>query len=400
MSNSNKNSSINVFYAGKKLRGFHRHLIQNPPRQIYYKIANANQNKIFFETKPWYHDFFLKLWHSKIGDQLGLIQKINIPINECDLVQTYNRFAKSSKPYLIYLENPTALFHYELGRSKSFIGQKVIKSSLNDNHLKAIVCMSKICLKTLDLILPCFPSRILKEQIYPYVSLNPYVNKEIISARSYKDNFKCLYISSNFTLKGGREILEAIEKVYNNFFYNIELTIVTKKNTIPPDTLNKIRYLQYIKLLEFDQSYDDLQKLYANSNILLHPTLKDSFGIVILEAIKSGLPVLTTDLYAIPELVKDEYNGFLLKPPVRYFSKKGVPNPKVWRKDNLLIKNIPYQSIVDFLFEKLSILINDRNKLNKISLNSWKVANEEPLSCKYIHGKWQELYGKIIKKGN
>ena len=39
------------------------------------------------------------------------------------------------------------------------------------------------------------------------------------------------------------------------------------------------------------------------SDILIHPTYVDTFGVVVLEAIAHGLGIISTDLYALPEMV-------------------------------------------------------------------------------------------------
>ena len=48
------------------------------------------------------------------------------------------------------------------------------------------------------------------------------------------------------------------------------------------------------------------------SDILIHPTYVDTFGVVVLEAIAHGLGIISTDLYALPEMVYDGVNGIIL----------------------------------------------------------------------------------------
>ncbi len=53
--------------------------------------------------------------------------------------------------------------------------------------------------------------------------------------------------------------------------------------------------------------------------IFINPTRQDSFSLVVLEAIKSGNVIISSDLYAIPEMVIDDYNGYLVGPKYRIF---------------------------------------------------------------------------------
>ena len=54
--------------------------------------------------------------------------------------------------------------------------------------------------------------------------------------------------------------------------------------------------------------------VYAESDVLCHPTSFDTFPIVILEAMAAGLPVVSTYHSGIPDMVDDGETGFLVEP--------------------------------------------------------------------------------------
>lgn len=62
------------------------------------------------------------------------------------------------------------------------------------------------------------------------------------------------------------------------------------------------------------KSRAELIDLYAQANIFVMPSLIEAFGIVFLEAMAAGLPVIGTSVGGIPEIIQDQVNGRLVPP--------------------------------------------------------------------------------------
>ncbi len=58
----------------------------------------------------------------------------------------------------------------------------------------------------------------------------------------------------------------------------------------------------------------DVGRLMDEADVLVHPARWEGFGLVLLEAMRAGLPVVATDVGAIPEVVKDGETGILVPP--------------------------------------------------------------------------------------
>ncbi len=61
-------------------------------------------------------------------------------------------------------------------------------------------------------------------------------------------------------------------------------------------------------------SQKELPKYYASSDLFLTASTVETQGIVLLESLASGLPVIGANVEAIPELIKNRKNGFLFNP--------------------------------------------------------------------------------------
>ena len=109
-------------YWATKLRGFLKH-VSTSLNDVEFIHNN------YYEVSTTSATIKSKLIRLKLFDLSGTFQIINVNDKECDFYASYNRFLKCDKPYFIYLENPTALYHYALGRVKSFAGKRRFKKS-------------------------------------------------------------------------------------------------------------------------------------------------------------------------------------------------------------------------------------------------------------------------------
>ena len=80
------------------------------------------------------------------------------------------------------------------------------------------------------------------------------------------------------------------------------------------------------------------EEYFRNSSIFVFPTYyeKETFGLVNIEAMQWGLPVITTDEGAIPEVVKHGINGYIVNPhnldQLAYYTLKLIKNEKLRKK--------------------------------------------------------------------
>jgi len=57
-----------------------------------------------------------------------------------------------------------------------------------------------------------------------------------------------------------------------------------------------------------------MQELYLEHDVFLFPSLMEGLPSVVLEAMATGMPVITTETCGMPDVVENEYNGLLIAP--------------------------------------------------------------------------------------
>jgi glycosyltransferase involved in cell wall biosynthesis len=114
---------------------------------------------------------------------------------------------------------------------------------------------------------------------------------------------RALFVGGDFRRKGGELLLSAFRGALRGSW---ELHLVTR-DEVPASE----RVFVYRNLKPNDPA---LRELYARADVFVLPTFADCFSLASLEAMATGLPVITTRVGGIPEIVEHERSGFLVAP--------------------------------------------------------------------------------------
>ncbi|PFX98197.1 hypothetical protein COL41_04180 [Bacillus mycoides] len=131
-----------------------------------------------------------------------------------------------------------------------------------------------------------------------------------------KNQKRVLFLGKISTKKGVYDILESISSVSKKY-PNIEF--VFAGNGHPEEIkqfTNKIKHMgvsenvNYLGWINFN-----IKKKYLHeSDILVLPSYQEAFGIVLIEAMAVGLPIIASNIGGIPDVVKDRENALLIEP--------------------------------------------------------------------------------------
>jgi glycosyltransferase involved in cell wall biosynthesis len=141
------------------------------------------------------------------------------------------------------------------------------------------------------------------------------VEERFFSDRSYGDQgvLRLLYAGTWLDQRGIFYIRDALQSL-NRKFQNWTFTIAG--GGVPADQLKTFfgDSLRDQILVEDVVPADRMPDLYAAHDALLFPSLMEGLPSVLLEAMASGMTVITTETCGMPDLVENGYNGMLVPP--------------------------------------------------------------------------------------
>lgn len=114
---------------------------------------------------------------------------------------------------------------------------------------------------------------------------------------------RLLFVGGDFERKGGAVLLECFKHYLQD---ECELSIVTQSPVAPGPNLRVYNNVT--------PNSDTLLRLYAEADIFVFPTLADCAPLAVPEAMAAALPIVTTLVGAIPEMVRDGEHGLLVEP--------------------------------------------------------------------------------------
>lgn len=302
-----------------------------------------------------------------------------------DLVYSSQHIIVDRTPWVVDLEHIGAIFAY--GRIEPY--RSLIAKYLSSKFCKKIIPWSDAGKRTLFLVFNQKNIRNKVETVYLAVPPKKTLKREKtgIIQLLFVGTSNPWNIEGSFDLKGGKEVLLAFTELAKKY-PNIKLVI---RSFVPVGIKKKYARVKNLKIIDQVIPVESLHKLYSSSDIFLFPGHQTP-GMVILEAMSFGLPVITTDLWANKEMVKDGVNGFLIRKSSRvpYFNRYFIP--KGGTSDILEAITEVDKEMVRELIEKASILIEDRDLRHKMSIAARREIETGKFSIKKRNEKLKKIF--------
>jgi glycosyltransferase involved in cell wall biosynthesis len=197
---------------------------------------------------------------------------------------------------------------------------------------------------------------------------------ELLRSHYRRDGRIVLFVGRLIDLKGVDYLIKALPRVIVRF-PDVKLLIIgsgPQKDRLVHLTkqLGMERHVSFIGAV----SQKDLIKFYSLAHLLVLPSIvnhageTEGLGVVLIEAMACGLPVIGSDVGGIPDLIKDGETGLLVK-----------------------------QKDPDLLAEKINILLGTSDLKQRLIENGYKMVKEN-FSWDIIADKFVEIYRDVLKR--
>ncbi|MDD4357438.1 MAG: glycosyltransferase family 4 protein, partial [Smithellaceae bacterium] len=173
-----------------------------------------------------------------------------------------------------------------------------------------------------------------------------------------------VFASMNFEIKGLDDIILALAqlKQHNK---NVKLIVAGKGNIKKYEKLAKDAQISENIIFTGIVARDRLIDLYLAGDLYMMLSRFDTFGMVVLEAMAAGLPVMISSRVGAKDLVKDEKNGFV----------------------------IPDASDYDYIASRLVLMLDKKTRI-QMSVAAHQTASEN--TWDNVAKKYSDLYDEVF----
>lgn len=366
-------------------------ILEFPPKKVRYEI-----DRVKTEYHGWFTEKKIQV-HNLLLSFLPIPRMTHTKTN-ADIVHSTRGIIQlfQNKPWILDCESGGVFTSFNYNALNNPLTKKIIQKALLSKNCKKILPQSEAAREDLEYVLgKKFYNKIKNKVEVLYLAMRPCKEKKI----KRKDKKVVLsYVGLNSIYgKGGHDLLKAYE-ILTKKYKNLELKY---KGDLPEKYLNFAKKLIGFKLVKGFLPRDKFMKeMYLGSDIFVLPTHQDNYGVVYLDAMSAGLPLVGTTSFTVPELIRDGKNGFLIETPYsweNYRRKDG----KIGLNDKKYEKNTErvHPEIVKQLVEKLSILIENKKLREKMGKENRKMVEDRDgkFSIERRNKQLKRIYEEALK---
>lgn len=384
-----------VLNFGRNLKHFRFNHIAKPPKSGMGYHTLPSFEKEIQRTKT--------NWRSRLRRLTG-IPNIRFRFDrDGDLFFTYGCLVISRKPYVTYIETGLALYNYDPRIAKNPLARIIVMVLASRSNCKALIFLSEAGKKSFfsTVHYPKLVRTTLEDKsivIYPIP-----ITKQDTQPKKSSKNLK-LFFPGTFYIKGGLEVAHAYERLRKKHA-NVSLTIVTALHMVRQEDISYMESLPGLTLHDAKLNEQEMIEIYKTHDVFLLPTYRDGFGLVLIEALAYGMPMIITDQYATSEMAIDGYNGFIYpNHPFKDYDPKTYKllgryhDPKDLYRDIFRMQDEgKLKPIEDFIVQSVEKFLKQPNLLEKMSQHSLQLYAKK-FDADMLSKKIDKLFLEAIGK--
>jgi glycosyltransferase involved in cell wall biosynthesis len=345
---------IVYFYGGGFIHNLHRESYQSPPDGVTFipSTPALERETDAAEIRRQGARPIPRLGLAKAAlatmSALGVpkIKSIRAPAN--DLIHSTQDPLLTRHPWVVEVEDVSAFFWYRRRILAKPLARMAVQTVLARESCRAILPWTDAAKRSVLRGLDCSSFAHKIRTVYPCIAPRA-------RATPPGDRVKLLFVGSTFYTKGGVETLRAFRRVKD---VRAQLVMITPA---PPELSREVAFDPRI-IVASGVSREELEHHYRTASAFVLPVHADTLGFVFLEAMAHGVPCISTNHFALPEIVRHEQTGLLVAGENSYFDSDGLPrfDPPM-SPNHELVRRVqsPSDAYVDRLSGAMERLISD-----------------------------------------
>lgn len=319
-----------------------------------------------------------------------------------DLLFTYGALVIGNKPYCAYLETGLAPYSYDRGIADNPVARFIVSTLIRQKNCRKLIFLSQASLKSF-LVSAKYSSKTQEVFHKKATVCYPLMESQVALPKKLSETLRLLFIGT-FYIKGGLEVLKAFQRLRATYGSRVTLTIITSVSVLRDEDIHNMKSMEGLTFHNAAFSKEEMHKFYQNHDLFLMPTYRDGFGLVWIEALSFGLPIIGTDQYATGEMCNDGKTGFLYKNhPLQDYDSTTFEifgkyyNPKVFYTELFTKeKNGEFKLVEDFLVHSVEKFLTDASLLERFSENSLTLYQEK-FAAELVAQKMEQILVAAIE---
>jgi glycosyltransferase involved in cell wall biosynthesis len=316
---------------------------------------------------------------------------LKTPPNRPDLTYACEHMVFREEDWVVSMGGVTELVGGEGRHVRQF--RKLIEAKLGSVRCKGVICYYEAARKSLETGLDC---RGFEDKVFV---VHLAVRKKSLDKNHNREKVRLLFVGSanipgQFEIKGGKETLEAfinLQKKYDN----LELVI---RSDVPQDIRDRYRGLPNLRIIDQITPWETLEQEFLAADIFVMPA-HCTVAMAMLDAMSYEMPVVTTDVYANPELVQDGSTGFVVRQPDNVsYSRGGLPVSMFSPSFTKAIKRTD-RRLVEDVVRQTSMLIENPDLRRRMGKAARQEVEEGKFSIERRNRKLKEILDRATAEG-